>query len=303
MIDYYLSQIGVMGFVEKVALDVDHLSANSIALIVSVTLSSDTTKMAKRANIFNNLGAFPLIYESERSFLTLKFATAQMAYSNKNAWFAEASKLTEGNPLANKPLGSDYSVWLEGFVSAGIYGITRIIPSINLHIYGGASYLASFSLGDDLFCTSPRFYAAIEDAFVGLIGGGRTSQGGNYKYNVLYGRKQFILADGFLLINTAMNGSDRAALQLNPRWASKSLFQAGFSINNLSIGIFRLTPNELPILNSRTIINGINIELGNKDRFIVGATLLHVPKSSLHYYLPNGNTHTREGMQVYNLRL
>lgn len=303
MIDYYLSQINIMGFVERATLEVNSQSANSVQLVVSVELSTDITKMTKSANIFKNISSFPSIYVSQRTFITMKAAASQMVYSNKNAWFADAKSLTTGNPLATDPLGADYSAWMEGFASAGIYGITKIIPSINLHLYGGASYIASYSLGDELFTSSPRFAGAVEDAFAGFIGGGRTKRGDNYRYNALYGRKQFILADGFLLINTAMNGSDRAALQLNPRWAAKSLFQAGFSINNLTLGIFRLKPNELPILNSNTTINGVNLELGNKDMFVIGATFLQVPKSTLRYYLPDGTTRSREGMQVYNLRL
>lgn len=303
MADYYLSQIRILGFVESAIMDIFVTSENGVALVISVTLTADTTKLTKRANIFRDIKAFPSIYVSERSYLALKFASSQMAYSNNNTWFGEPAALTAGNPLADHPSGAGYTAWLEGFASVGLYGITKIIPSWNLHLYGGVSYLASFSLGPEIFTNKSRFEADIEDAFIGFIGGGRTAKGNNYRYNILYGRKQFILADGFLLINTSMNGNDRAALQLNPRWATKSLFQAGVEWNRLSVGIFRLRPNELPILSSNTVINGANLELGSRDRVLIGATFLQVPQSTLKYYMPDGATHTRQGLQVYNLRI
>lgn len=303
MADYYLSQIRIMGFVESAVMDIAPTSESGVAISVVVTLTNDLTKLTKTANIFRDITSFPSIYVSDRSYLALKFATSEMMYSNNNTWFGQPEALTSGNPLADHPSGKGYTAWLEGFASVGLYGITKIIPSWNLHLYGGVSYLASFSLGPELFSEKSRFKADVEDAFVGFVGGGRTDRGHNYRYNILYGRKQFILADGFLLINTSMNGNDRAALQLNPRWATKSLFQAGFAWDRLSLGIFRLKPNELPILNSNTIINGVNLELGNRDKVLVGATFLQVPQSNLRYYMPDGTTHTREGLQVYNLRV
>lgn len=303
MADYYLSQIQIMGVVERASMEIIPTSQNSVALLIIVQLTTETDRLTKNVNIFKDVAAFPSIYVDRRSFLTLKFASSEMVYSNNNSWFGQPTALTNGNPLADHPSGAGYTAWLEGFASLGLYGITKIIPKWNLHLYGGVSYLASFSLGPELFTEKSRFNAAIEDAFVGFIGGGRTAKGDNYRYNILFGRKQFILADGFILINTAMNGSDRAALQLNPRWATRSLFQAGFAWNRLSVGIFRLKPNELPILNSNTVLNGVNFELGNRDRLMIGASFIRAPQSDLTYYLPDGTTHTREGMQLYNIRI
>lgn len=283
MTDYYLSQLNIMGFVEAAVMDIIPTAENGIEILLTVTLTSDVTKLTKTANIFRDIKAFPAIYVSDRSYLAIKFATSEMMYSNNNTWFAQPVAMTTGNPLADHPSGAGYTAWLEGFASAGLYGITKLIPTWNLHLYGGVSYLASFSLGPEIFSEKSRFKADVEDAFVGFIGGGRTARGNNYSYNVLYGRKQFILADGFLIINTSMNGNDRAALQLNPRWATKSLFQAGFSWDRLSVGLFRLRPNELPILNSNTVINGVNLEVGNRDRLLIGATFLQVTQSTLKY--------------------
>lgn len=303
MSDYYLSQIDRYPFVDKVSMDIGHLTENGISIIIDVSLTDKESTLSRNENLFRDKGVFPNIYTDSRSFLTFKFSSSEMVYSNNNAWFGQPTALLQGNPLVSNPEGAGYYAWLEGFAMAGVYGITKIIPKYNIHLYGGASYMVSFSAGREMFTDKARFWGGVEDAFIGVVGGGRTARGHNYAYNALYGRKQFVLADGFLLVNTSMNGDNRAALQLNPRWAARNLFQAGFKIDRLSAGIFHFEPNELTILNSHTIINGVNVELGNKDRLLIGGSFIHVPRSALKYYLPNGDVFTRKGLQVYNLRL
>lgn len=300
---YYLSQIDLLPWVEKATLEIIPAVGNSIELHVSVKASAADAAGKRREHIFGKPSSFPAIYNSSRTFLTLKFAASEMAYSNDNAWFGQPETVTAGNPLADHPVGKGYTGWLEGFAAAGIYGVTKIIPSINLHLYGGVNYLVSFSAGNELFTNRARIYGDIEEAFIGVIGGGRTASGHIYRYNMLYGRKQFVLGDGWLIINTSMNGENRAALQLNPRWASKNVFQAGVAWDRLFLQFFRLEPNELPTLNSGTVINGLNLELGNKDRILLGASFLQTPYSRFKYYLPDGSIYNRTGLQVYNLRL
>lgn len=303
MATYYVSQVNLLGFVESAKMDLVPSSDNAVDVLLTIILSSDISKINKKENIFKNIRSFPVIYSSERSFITTKFAASEMLYTNNNAWFAKPEPLLNGNPLVSKPEGAGYAGWLEGFASLGIYGVVKIFPKINLNVYGGINYLVSFSAGDALFTNKSRFYGAVEEAYAGFISAGRTKRGHMYHYNILYGRKQFTLGDGFLIINTSMNGDNRAALQLNPRWAAKDIFLAGFGWDRLAFQMFRLEPNELPILNSHTVINGLNLELGNKDRILIGASFLQVPKSGFRYYLPDGNVHTREGLQVYNLRV
>lgn len=303
MTEYYLSQINNYPFVEKATLEIEIPGEGGINLKVFIVLSSDETKVKKENNLFKNIRSFPTIYTDNRSFLSFKFSGSEMAYSNNNAWFGRPTPLLTGNPLADNPAGAGYTGWLEGFGMGGLYGITKIIPKLNLHLYGGASYLLSFSSGRELFTDRSRFHGDVEDAFAGFIGGNRTQSGHIYSYNVLYGRKQFVLGNGWLIVNTSMNGQERAALQINPRWAAKRLFQAGFKWDKLLLQGFQVRPNELPIFNSRTILNGLNLELGNSVLTQIGISVLHVPRSDVRYYMPDGNSHTRKGLWVYNLRI
>lgn len=302
MASYYTSKLDLLPFVEMATQTVAPTSENGVKITVNVIFKSKEEQIKSQTG-FKSKHLLPVLYNSERTYLTMRFAASEMIYSNHNTWFGDPVAMTTGNPLADSPSGDGWSAWLEGFASVGAYGVVKVIPKINLHIYGGASYLVSFSAGDELFSNKARIYAAVEDAFVGIVGGKQTASGDRYKYNFTYGRKSFTLADGWLLINTSMNGYNRAALQLNPRWAAKELISGGFSWNSLTVQGFRVRPNELDILNSETVINGMNVQASNRKNATLGFAYLAVPESKLRYYLPDGTVYGRKGLRVYNLRL
>lgn len=234
MASYYTSKLNLLPFVQMAIQTVTPTSENGVKIAATITIKSKEEQVKSQTG-FKNKHLLPVLYNSERTYLTMRFAASEMVYSNHNTWFGDPVAMTAGNPLADAPSGDGWSAWLEGFASVGVYGVVKVIPKINLHLYGGASYLVSFSAGNELFSNKARIYAAFEDAYVGIVGGKQTAGGNRYKYNFTYGRKSFTLADGWLLINTSMNGYNRAALQLNPRWAAKELIQGGFSWNNLAI--------------------------------------------------------------------
>ncbi|MEG1564504.1 MAG: alginate export family protein [Bacteroides sp.] len=285
---YYLSQVKHLPFVQNALFDVQAQGDGSIRLVIRIELKEAGTATTGRTK--------------RHHFLAVKFAASEMAYSNGNAWFAQPAPLLNGNPLAEHPVGKGYTGWVEGFCMGGLYGITRILPRWNLHLYAGASYIVSFSAGRELFTDRSRFHGEVEDAFGGIIGGKRLDSGHDYSYTLLYGRKQFVLGNGWLIINTSMNGQERAALQINPRWAARSVLQASFRWNNYQLQLFQVKPNELPIFYSRTLLNGVNVELGSSHRAQLGATVIHAPRSDVNYFLPDGSTRQRKGLWVYNLR-
>lgn len=303
MTSYYASRLDLLPFVKNTRLAVALSDQNLVVLEVNVALTPAEQKGKAGGNAIKDVKLLPVLYHSDRAYFTMKAAASEMVYSNDNAWFAQPSAMTTGNPLVDKPSGKGYSAWLEGFASAGVYGIVKLIPKLNLHVYGGVNYLASFSAGNELFTEKARVYGDVEEAFAGLVGGGRDAKGHGYTYNITYGRKQFVLGDGWLIVNTSMNGYNRASLQLNPRWAGKELISGSISWNKILLQGFRLRPNELDILDSRTIINGLNLQLSNNENGILAFSFLQVPRSDFRYYLPDGTVQTRSGLQVYNLRL
>lgn len=298
---YYTSRLNLLPFVSKATLRVIPTTENQVAITVDVLLSS-ALYTDKRENVLKNRSLLPVLYNSERAYLTTRSSASEMVYVNDNTWFARPDAMTNGNPLATHPAGKGWSSWIEGFASVGVYGVVKVIPSINLHVYGGASYLVSFSAGNEIFTNKGRIYGGVEDAYVGFVGGKHTAAGNVYKYNFTYGRKSFTLADGWLITNTSMNGGNRGALQLNPRWAADELITAGGQWNRLMLQAFSIKPNELDILNSKTTVRGANLEINNGKYGVIGLTYLTVPRSDFKYYLPDGTVYSRKGLEVYNVR-
>jgi hypothetical protein len=162
--------------------------------------------------------------------------------------------------------------------------------------------MESGSAGKELFTDESRSYGGIEDAYAGFVFGNTWENGSRFVANVSGGRQPFQIADGMLIRITAGNGFDRAGLQLNPRWAADSLLLAEARLNALRMQVFRLDPDELPEIDTRTIIYGINLDGGLGRTLPWGLTYLHVPQSSYGYFTPTA-AGTRAGLDVLDARL
>jgi hypothetical protein len=270
-------------------------------VIVTLRLSVAEAGTAPRAAA----PTLPTLFQDDTSLLKLKFMAASLAYGNNNAWYGQPNAFLGANPLANNPAGRGWSPWLEGAVELGIQGITPIgahsAAAPGVFVYGSLSYLYSGSSGTELFTDEPRSYGGIEDAYAGIVFGRSWDDGSRLVLNLSAGRQPFKLADGMLIRITAGNGFDRAALQLNPRWAADNLLLAEGRYNALKLQAFRLDPDELPQTDTRTIIYGANLETGLGGTQQFGLTWLHVPQSDYGYYTPTA-TGTRAGLQVADLR-
>jgi hypothetical protein len=119
--------------------------------------------------------------------------------------------------------------------------------------------------------------------------------------NLSGGRQPFQIADGMLIRITAANGFDRAALQLNPRWAADSLFLAQARYNTTKFEAFRLAPDELAAIDTHTVIAGANLETGLGTPHQLGLTYLTVPRSDYGWYTTTAQG-TRQGLQVADVR-
>lgn len=244
---------------------------------------------------------FPNLYQSNGTLIRAKVETLAMYYGNSNAWFGRSDLMLNGNPFAvGKSAGKGYSQWLEGFVHGGLYGITPLTDT--LYIYGGVSAIASGSVGQELFTDKTRSHVAFEDAFAGLVGGHTSEQGDRLVYNLSAGRQRFSIGEGMILVNTAMNGLNRAALQSNPRWAGDQVALARLAYNDWKVEAFHVDPDELPEVDSKTRIQGINLETTALRDFSLGLTALRVPKSQTAYYTTSSQLQ-REGLRVLDLRL
>lgn len=256
---------------------------------------------ARGALITGRAADLPVLYDRAGTFLRMRLESIGMYYGNNNAWYGQPGPFLTGNPLvAGRPAGAGYTNWAEGFVHAGLYGITPLSESVS--VYGGISGIFSGSAGQELFTNRTRGYFGVEDAFVGIVGGTTTDQGDRLVVNASIGRQRFGISDGFLIANTASNGASRAALQSNPRWAADMLGLVQVRYNNTKVEAFWLDPDELPEIDTRTKIVGVNAETRLPGGFELGATYLHVPQSGFNYFTTTA-TLSRQGLQVYNGRI
>jgi len=270
-------------------------ATGGVVLRVAVTLTDGT------ASSDAPLTQFPTLYQSNGTLVRAKFETLAMYYGNNNAWYGREDLMLKGNPFAvGKSAGKGYSQWLEGFVQAGLYGIAPITNG--LYAYAGASVIASGSVGQELFTDQTRSHVALEDAFVGLVGGSTSERGDRLVYAVSAGRQRFSVGEGMMLVNTAMNGLNRAALQSNPRWAGDQVLLARLAYNDWKLEAFHIDPDELPEVDSKTQVQGINVETTALSDFTLGLMALRVPKSQASYYTTSSQL-PREGLRALDFRV
>lgn len=298
-----LNQVRRLNFVKDAQYLVQTSSNGYLDLVVDITLSEEATPLSEVPMGFlieGNWKDFPTLYADDKSVLQAKLENKSMLFSNSNAFFGRPDVLTVGNPLAVAPSGKNGTdSWLESSVEWGLYGLTAITDRVAT--FAGGSVITSGSWGPELFTKQSRTHVGIEDAYLGVSGSNSSTLGGQRQFNLLYGRKAFQIDNGMILRLSSANGGERAALQSNPRNAAEELFHTQFIYDEHLFELFRLNPDELDIINSHTVINGINYEVSASPKVRFGAMLLQVPKSTFSYYTPT-EVYSREGLRVVDLR-
>lgn len=299
--DFMLSRVRRTPALSGADYTIDFGSTGGIVVDVALTLKDGPASSQVVSPSNDRDFAFPVIYDANGSYVKMKLEFFGLHYSNTNAWYGRPDLMLAGNPLVvGEASGKGYEDWIEAYVHAGIYGIHPL--SENTYVYGGLSAMLTASAGQELFTDETRSHFGVEDAYAGIITGKTTDEGARWAFNASYGRQRFTLADGFLIANTAMNGNDRAALQANARWASDALALMQFRYNETKVELLQVDPDELPILDSKTKINGINIEDSSLPGTTLAASYLQVPQSTAGYFLPDGTRLSREGLRVTDVR-
>lgn len=300
-IEYALSRSHLDSRISSTKLEIEFGVSGGVIVNIYVTIGDAVGELTESGFIkTGKVNDLPKLYNKGNSFLRLKLEALAIHYSNTNAWYGQPDELLNGNPLVEgKPSGKGYDDWVEGFAHLGFYGITTI--KNNLHFYGGVSGIVSGSIGQELFTDKKRGYFGVEDAYFGLITGKTWKNGHRLVVNTSFGRKRFTLGEGFIIANTSSNGGNKAALQSNPRWASDLLVYSSVKYDNTLLEFFYLDPDELPIVDSKTKIVGVNIEALPTNSLSVAGSFLYVPKSDYGYYTTTENF-SREGLQVFDAR-
>lgn len=302
LLDAYTAKVKQLPEVENAFYEVRPSLTGDITVTLKIKLSDTLKDKPAKSGALIGGKDFPILYMDNKSLLTSRIAMAEMLYSNNNSWYGRDDAMLNGNPLVDGPAGKGYTGWVEGWASAGIYGITTLSSKSNVYLYGGANLIMSGTAGRELFTDVSRIHTGFDDAYVGFFGVKSFLNGNLLSYNFSVGRQQFTIGNGFIIRNTASNGGDRAGLQLNPRWAADYLGLATIKYNNLMLQVFQINPDELPIIDSRTVMNGFNTEYGINLGHKVGFTYLNVSRSDFGYYTPTGDVFRRNGLNLYNIR-
>ena len=270
----------------------------------TITLRDGTTADSGRGYLLtSNAADLPVLYDKDGTYVRAKLEALSLYYANNNAWYGNPGAMLAGNPLVKgKPAGAGYDDWLEGYLHYGLYGITPL--SDNVYIYGGLSALSTGSVGQELFTDKTRGHTYFEDAYAGIVAGDTDAKGNRLAFNFSAGRQRFMLANAFLIANTAANGDERAALQANARWSADFLALGQVSYNDTKFEAFYLDPDELPLLDSKSKYLGVNLETRPVAGLMLAGSYLHVPESNANYFGPLGAPiGTREGLNVFDARL
>lgn len=289
--------------IADIAYDLAPGPAGSLDVAVTVTLTDATNQqVAKGYFLTGDRGDLPLLYDRNGTVLRYKLDVFTLYYANNNAWYGRPDLMLAGNPLVSgTPAGAGWDQWAEAYLHYGLYGITPL--SDNVFVYGGLSAITSASRGQELFTDDARTFTGIEDAYVGFVTGNTDEAGNRLTFNFSAGRQRFTLANAFLIANTAFNGNERAALQANARWSSDMLVLGQIGWNNTRFEAFYVDPDELPILDTETVITGLNVESLVRPGLLIGASYLTVPESTQKYFSPTGGiAGTREGLNLWDLR-
>lgn len=287
---------------------IDHTATpardGGVDVVVEVTLDEGAAAGVGRGFLLTGERRdLPILYDQGGTVLRFRLDSLALFYSNNNAWYGRPDLMLAGNPLVvGRPAGRGFEPWLEGYLHYGLYGITPLGRS--LYLYGGLSAITSGSVGQELFTDRTRSHTAIEDAYVGIVGGTTTARGDRLAFSLSAGRQRFTLANAFLIANTAANGNVRAALQANARWSSDLLIHAQVAWNGTRFEAFLVDPDELPILDTGTRIAGVNVETTDlAPGLMLGASWLTVPRSRQNYFSPDGTVlGTREGLRLWDAR-
>jgi hypothetical protein len=289
--------------IADISYDLSPGTTGAIDVAVTVILTDDANRKTERGYLLTgDRGDLPILYDRNGTVLRYKLDLLTLYYANDNAWYGRPDLMLSGNPLVSgTPAGAGWDQWGEAYLHYGVYGITPLTET--LYVYGGLSAITSTSRGQELFTDDARTYTGIEDAYVGFITGRTDDEGNRLTFNLSAGRQRFTLANAFLIANTAANGSERAALQANARWSSDMLVLGQVAWNNTKFEAFYLDPDELPIIDSETIVTGMNVESVVRPGLLLGASYLTVPESNQNYFSPSGGiAGSREGLNLWDLR-
>lgn len=242
----------------------------------------------------------PTLYQDDRSVLKFTLNAGLGGFTDLQPWFGAPGSFTKNNPLVQNPsLGAQTgssATWFETYVEYGLIGSTQLGDS-PFYAYGAASGMTTSAAGQDIFWDGGRTQTNVEKLYAGLLYAG--TQGGSASVSV--GRQNFSLNDGFLIsqYGSQHNAGPRAGVYLAPRTTQDASVLTQIQWDNWTLKGFYLNPNEYEPIESNTKVAGGNLRYTFTPSFYVDGSYINVPSSDSMYFVPDGSTLTRAGLQTF----
>lgn len=274
------------------------INPDGITLVFTLDLTAQLAAPETRG-LLNGGGAreFPVLYQDDRSFLTLTLNGGSGLFRDGQAWFGAPGVFTKNNPLVARPaLGAGtgaVSVWTENYVEYGLGGITQLGDG-PFYLYGAATMIGVMSAGQDIYRNDTRATNNIEKLYAGILYAGPTGTNGTLSV----GRQNFSLNDGFLIsqFGSQWNAGPRPGIYLAPRTTQDFSVLGQFNWQGWTLRGFFLDPNEYEPIESRTQVLGANLRYTWNPAFYADASAITVTQSNTNYALPNGLREGRAGL-------
>lgn len=277
---------------------------SGVSYALNITVSTEGRRLLQEGatGVFskNARGSFPYLYRTSKFVAKLDLGATASVVSGNNVWLNNGEFFTEFSPF-----GKDFPPQdrFGGFESAFTAGATLLYQvAQNAYLYGNYKAIFMSTLGRDLFRADNPSSFATENLYGGLVGTIPTSKGNVFNYNISAGRQPYRIGTGMLLCQIALNGGDRGALNIWPRFSGDFVGLAQVRYDNLKAEYFFVDPNEFGGFESNTQLTGFNLEYGKPYGLKAGFTYLHVLRSTSLVLFPDGSRETRDGLNAFNLR-
>lgn len=152
--------------------------------------------------------------------------------------------------------------WGEGYAKPSLVFDRRLAGAATL--YGGASLIAAYTMGRDIFDSRDTGRLQLETGYAGLKAG---APGQGFFADFSAGAQPYRIGSGMLVADGGQDGFERGALVFGPRsaWAMTTLGKIGHGA--FSVEGFYLDANEYASSDSKTRLAGLNLLYApDKDR-------------------------------------
>lgn len=241
------------------------------------------------------------LIDDGRQLLKLRVGLKGAMAVSGNQWFNQGATLTQFNPRGRYSAGRGPNGVLDLAPSIGLAGALPLRDGAHsAYLYGNVLYLGTQTLGQDNNRNDSRTTGQWEEAYLGVVDSGVTDSGHLWRANVSYGRQSYCIGNGMLLCQIASSGGDRGADFAWPRWTGNNFLKAQVRVDQTLIETFSFEPNDFPSTHTR--LAGLNLDHDDGRTLSMGLTWLTALRGQLKYYLPSGESQSREGLKTWHLR-